>query len=95
MAEAIEAWLVQEIAARIGASAEEIDIRTPFAQYGLDSAEAVGLSGDLEVWLGLRLPPTLAWDYPTIEALSAHLAELPASKATLAARADGKEMYKA
>jgi hypothetical protein len=27
------------------------------------------LAGDLEVALGTRLSPTLAWDYPTIKAL--------------------------
>ncbi len=31
--------------------------------------------GDLEAKLDLRLPPTLAWDYPDIDALSAHLAD--------------------
>ena len=33
----------------------------------------VSLIGDLELWLGRGLAPTLAWDYPTIDALSRRL----------------------
>ena len=32
------------------------------------------LVGDLEVWLGRRLSPTVFWNYPTISDLAAHLA---------------------
>jgi acyl carrier protein len=74
--ETIEAWLVREIAGRLGCSSEEIDVRKPFASYGLDSVQAVGMSGALENWLGVRVPATLAWDFPTIESLAPHLAEL-------------------
>ena len=42
--------------------------------YGLDSLQMVSLVGDLELWLGRALAPTLAWDYPTIDALSRRLA---------------------
>ncbi|HEY4088947.1 MAG TPA: aminotransferase class III-fold pyridoxal phosphate-dependent enzyme, partial [Bryobacteraceae bacterium] len=71
---AIQAWLVSDLAQRLKVASEEIDIREPFSRYGLDSIGAVGLSGDLERWLGRRLDPTLAWDYPSVEALAAHLA---------------------
>ena len=74
-AESIEAWLVREIAGRVGSSPEEIDIRKPFESHGLDSVEGVGMSGALENWLGVRLPATLAWDFPTIESLARHLSE--------------------
>jgi len=30
----------------------------------------------LEDWLGLTIDPTVVYDYPTIEALAKHLAEL-------------------
>ena len=52
-----------------------IDPTLPFAYYGLDSVAAVGVSGALEALLGRKLPPTLTWDYPTIELLAAHLAQ--------------------
>ena len=79
-AAAIEEWLVEQIARRTGISLSEIDVQRPFVDYGLDSVQAVGLAGDLEVWLNRSLSPTLVWDYPTIEALAAYLAgesELP------------------
>jgi len=41
----------------------------------MDSVHAIMLVGDLEETLGCRLSPTLAWDYPTIAALSEHLAQ--------------------
>ncbi len=67
-------WLVTHLSARLKVAARDIDIWQPFARYGLDSVNAVALAGDLEAWLGFPLAPTLAYDYPTIEALSRHLA---------------------
>jgi acyl carrier protein len=40
----------------------------------VDSARALLLVGDLETWLGRRLPPIVLWNYPTVEALARHLA---------------------
>ncbi|MFQ5794226.1 MAG: AMP-binding protein [Candidatus Bipolaricaulia bacterium] len=71
----IEAWLVSQISGRLGMDPDDIDIGQPFVQYGLDSIQAVSIAQELETWLGLSLSPTLAWDYPTIEALSRHLIE--------------------
>jgi acyl transferase domain-containing protein/acyl carrier protein len=74
----IEAWLVSQIARRAGISAAQIEIRRPFVDFGLDSVQAVSLTGDLEVWLNQSLSPTLVWDYPNIESLAAYLAgEVP------------------
>jgi len=72
--QAIEKWLIDQLSATLGLPAQEIDIHQPFASFGLDSAQAVGLAGDLEEWLNRTLPPTLIWDYPTIESLAAYLA---------------------
>ena len=74
-ADDIQAWLVAKLSEELHLEPEEIDVREPFAACGLDSLRAVVISGDLGDWLGLRLPATLAWDYPTIEALTHHLAE--------------------
>src|SRR5688572_31576071 len=73
--EDIERWLVHELAHQLGLPEHEIDIREPFASYGLSSIATVSFSGRLEDWLGLELPPTLAWDYPTIESLAGYLAK--------------------
>lgn len=71
----IEIWIAEQIAQHLSISPDEIDPREPFARYGLDSMAAVTLAGDLEEWLNRKLPATITWDYPTIQALSAHLAE--------------------
>lgn len=83
-AAAIEEWLVSYISELLRIEPVSIDVRRPFAYLGLSSAEGVILAGDLERWLGgRRLPATLAWDFPTIEALARHLATgEPAGDAT-------------
>jgi len=68
----IQYWLISKLSEELGLD-DEIDIQEPFAHYGLSSITAVSLSGDLENWLGIKLPATLIWDYPTIEALSQYL----------------------
>jgi acyl transferase domain-containing protein/acyl-CoA synthetase (AMP-forming)/AMP-acid ligase II/acyl carrier protein len=75
--EAIQSWLVTQIAERLKVNLRDVDVRTPFAHYGMDSVHAVSLAADLEEWLGCELSPTLAYDYPTIEALAQYLAGEP------------------
>lgn len=77
--ETIQTWLVRHIANRLNLSPEEIDPQQPFVFYGLDSVQAVSLSGDLEIFLGRRLSPTLIWDYPSIDLLSEYLASEPST----------------
>lgn len=74
--EAVEAWLKARIAEATEMSADDVDIDQPFSYYGMDSIVAVGLSGELEDWLGVKLSPTLTWDFPTIRLLAKHLASL-------------------
>jgi len=77
----IREWLSNQIAERMGINPEEIDPKLPFQNFGLDSKEAVNLSGDLETLLDRRLSPTLLWQYPNIEALSEYLgSDAPSSQ---------------
>jgi acyl carrier protein len=76
--EDIQAYLIAKLSEELELDQQDIDIQEPFASYGLNSMTAVSLSGDLESWLGTKLPATLAWDYPTIEALANHLTQLSA-----------------
>lgn len=69
----IERWIINKISTELNIPTADIDVTQPFARYGLDSARATGLAGDLEEWLDCSLPATLAYDYPTIEALSTYL----------------------
>ena len=73
-AEAIQAWLVSKLSERLGIESQEIDIREPFASYGLGSTEAVSLAGELAEWLGQKLSPALVYEHPCIESLARHLA---------------------
>jgi acyl transferase domain-containing protein/pimeloyl-ACP methyl ester carboxylesterase/acyl carrier protein len=74
--QSIQNWLVSQLAERLGIPAQEIDIREPLANYGLDSVQAVRLSAELEDWLGVKLSPTLVYDYPDIFSLAEYLASL-------------------
>ncbi|HMB08389.1 MAG TPA: beta-ketoacyl synthase N-terminal-like domain-containing protein, partial [Isosphaeraceae bacterium] len=76
-ASAIARWLAERIARPLGVDPSRIDPRAPFASFGLGSLEAVNLAGELQDWLGRALTPTLAYEYPTIEALARHLAGEP------------------
>ena len=71
--ERMRAWLTDRVAAYLDKSPDDIDPRLPLAEYGLDSVYAVSLSGDIEAHLGLEVEPTMAWDYPTIEAIARYL----------------------
>ena len=72
-------WLSAELSQRLGMDSQEIDIRRPFSEYGVESTEAVSLALAMETWLNRPVPPTLVWDYPTIESLARYLAGEPAA----------------
>lgn len=71
----IQDWIVSYLADLLEIDSNEIDVTIPFDRYGLDSAVAVGMTGDLEDWLDRKLDPTLLYDYPTVESFACHLAE--------------------
>jgi acyl carrier protein len=76
--EEIEAFLVMRVAANLAVSPDALDLSEPFSAFGLDSLRAVALMGEVEAWLGRSLSPTLLYNFPTIPALAAHLAETAA-----------------
>ena len=75
-AKALAQWLGCWLADRLKLSPPEIDMDKAFADYGVDSVMAVELAQDLEEVLALQQPldVTVAWNFPTIAALAAHLA---------------------
>lgn len=74
-------WLVGWIARELEMPADQLDASRSLMDYGLSSVAATMLVGDLEDWLGLRLSPTLAWDYPSIDEMADHLQECLAADA--------------
>ncbi|MGV2829407.1 acyl carrier protein [Myxosarcina sp. GI1(2024)] len=69
----VQDWIVFHLAELLEVNPNEIDVTTPFGRYGLDSSEAIGMTGELEDWLGKELHPTLLYDYPTIEKLAEYV----------------------
>lgn len=77
----IERWLIAHVAHLAEEKTQDIDVNQPFSHYAFDSLATVELTADIEDWLGLRLSPTLVWDYPTISVLSRHLADMKGTAA--------------
>src|SRR5215470_14844917 len=73
--DAIRRWLIANIASVVNMDPTKIDVTQTFDNYGMDSLQAVSLSGDLETWLKREISPTVVWDYPTVEQLARHLSE--------------------
>ena len=73
--EEIQEWLIDYLARVLERSPDEIDVTVPFDDFSLDSATAIGMTGELEDWLGKHVDPTLVYDYPTIEQFSQCLAD--------------------
>lgn len=91
----IEGWLIDWIAKELGMQPAEIETSKSLLDYSLSSVTAMMLVGDLEEWLGLTLPPTLVWDYPSIAAIADYLVGLvdsaSADVAAGAGPANGRE----
>jgi acyl transferase domain-containing protein/acyl carrier protein len=70
----VSAYVAGEVARLIGLdSTEAVDPRQGFFSMGMNSLMTVQLKNRLEMGLGRRLPPTVAFEYPTVEALAAYL----------------------
>ena len=71
----MESMLREEIGQVLRIAAARVPVERPLRALGLDSLMALELRGRLERRTGLTLSPTLAWNHPTVQLLSAHLAE--------------------
>ena len=72
----VQSAIAREAAAVIGFAADhEIDPRQPLGDLGLDSLMAVDLRNRLGRAFDHRFPATLLFDYPSIEALAAHVGQ--------------------
>jgi acyl-CoA synthetase (AMP-forming)/AMP-acid ligase II/acyl carrier protein len=71
----IQAWLLTWLGQTLQVPVSSLDPARPFAEYGLDSVAAVELTALLQTHLNLNLSPTLAYEYPTIEAIAAYLGQ--------------------
>ncbi|MGB6045318.1 MAG: AMP-binding protein [Pirellulales bacterium] len=71
----IEQWLLARIANRLNLDPRQVDMDKPFAELGLGSMDVVRITGEFELWLQRRLPPTMIFNYPTIGALAEYLGQ--------------------
>ena len=70
-------WLINRVAAYLSTDPDAIDTDKALGDYGMDSVFALNLCTDLELEFGILAQPTIAWDYPTIDAIAGHLTEDP------------------
>ena len=61
-------WMVADLARRLRCAPSEIDTAKPFDALGLDSRNAVQISGALQKVVGKRLSPAVLFDHETIDA---------------------------
>ncbi|MEU7604614.1 acyl carrier protein [Streptomyces sp. NPDC040724] len=74
--EDIAAWLTEKVAFYLEIPEADILPDVKLVEYGLESVYALALVGDVEDEFEIEVEPTLAWDYPTINALTGLLCEL-------------------
>ena len=79
----IQSKVISGVSSLLGKDNEtELNLGAPLMEMGLDSLATTELVRNLSTDLGIDLPPTLLFDYPTVDALSDHLAELLSDKTT-------------
>ncbi len=89
--EAAGQWLVDWMAGEMNVDPQQIAADHTFLSHGMDSMHAMMLVGDLEGQLGVRLSPTLVWDYPTIGELARFVVgEAASNRSSAAAERNGK-----
>jgi acyl carrier protein len=71
----IRQWCTACLAKLLKVPIERIDPQASFARLGVDSAAAVFFVLDIEEWLDLELPASIAFEYPSIAELAAYLAK--------------------
>jgi acyl carrier protein len=69
-------WLVGRISAALRVRKNEMDPDTPFAQYGLQSIDAVILAMEIEEEIGTMVEPTLLWEQNTVNLCASHLVKV-------------------
>ncbi|MEM9156415.1 MAG: acyl carrier protein [Cyanobacteria bacterium P01_F01_bin.33] len=71
----IQDWIVTYLAELLDVESEDVDVDIAFDRFGLDSSAAIGMTGELEEWLGKEIDATILYDYPTVKSLSKYLGD--------------------
>ena len=70
--EAMRAWLIERISKALRVKSS-MDPDAPLSKYGLQSIDAVILAMEIEEEVGVELPPTLLWEFNTVNECAAYL----------------------
>ncbi|AQS35441.1 acyl carrier protein [Shewanella psychrophila] len=68
-------FIQEKVAEYLSKPVEDIKLTTALSEYGINSVSAMSLCADIEDLIGIDVEPTLTWNYPTIEKMSAFLIE--------------------
>jgi len=71
--QALTTWLVTKVKTIAKIESTEVDINEQFINYGLNSVDAVNLSGELEDYVGYEIPASIMYEFSTINELAQHL----------------------
>jgi acyl-CoA synthetase (AMP-forming)/AMP-acid ligase II/acyl carrier protein len=71
----VRGWLVGYVSRKLRQGPETLSTGLPFERLGLDSLSLIEMVAELEEFSGQSLAPTVVFDYPTIEELSAHVSK--------------------
>lgn len=71
----VQAWLSARIRRYLQSLTSEIDPDQPLSTYGLDSTISIQLIEEIAQLTKKQVEPTLLWEYPTLNALSARITQ--------------------
>ena len=66
-------WLARQLSVAANLDVRSVRPELPLTRYGLDSSDAIELALTIELAVGVDLPPTLFWEYPTLGLLADYL----------------------
>jgi acyl carrier protein len=71
----MQEWLIKRISTSLRVK-NGMDPDAPFSKYGLQSIDAVILAMEIEEEVGVELPPTLLWEYNTVNECASYLVKI-------------------
>jgi 6-methylsalicylic acid synthase len=64
-----------QVAAELNQEADQLELKRPLVELGVDSVMTVAIRVRLQSRYGLELPPNILWNRPSVAALAEHLIE--------------------
>jgi len=69
----ISDWISDKFSLIFNIPSEQIDIHKNLSDYGLDSINAIAVTGELEEVFEIELPASLLWNYNTISKIAEYI----------------------